>query len=174
MKENRFVDGWIRDAAITTLFAHAEEWVEPVEKQGILPRACKLRVTPRKWYVQPPGNSVTPQAQARARRGNETTLEYGKRITREMMADERFAKGSNADNVLPPEWTVRSKFLGESWNQIAAHYSGCDYSSRKRPEKDEVGPEDIRKAVARFVLRAGLTVERLAYCDLMYFADQRL
>jgi hypothetical protein len=154
MTQNRFVDQWIADAALVTLFTHSQGWVDPVEKPGVQPRNCKVPAEPRKWYVQPPGSRMNPPPLdlSVAPRGDESAEQYFtraeqhvRRARREGLAALRFAKGDHAstNNDQPAKWTVRRMFLGEDWKQIA-------------PPK--VKADTVRKDVKHFILRAGLTL----------------
>jgi hypothetical protein len=126
MARYRFSDDWIFEAAICNLFRHSQP-VPPA--------------TPRTWYIQPPWEHMNPEPPPR--KGNESTEHYAKRVRREMLARERFAKGINTNQVQPAKWTVL-RFLGGSYPSIS--------------EAEGVPEDTVRKAVVAFIKRAGITL----------------
>jgi hypothetical protein len=132
MAKYRFNDSWIADAALCTLFVHADG-----------------RAKRRGWYIMPPWEAMHPEAKdlSLPRRGSESDEDYLNRFVRNFRLVGRRRRGENANQSQPARWAVRNFFLGESCKMIG---------SNERHQN----PDTIQKAVRAFSQRASLTRPR--------------
>ena len=110
MKESRFRDPWIHEAALSTLFV----------------AACG-HAKQRSWYLQPPWVDIYPEAKdvPVPRKLDESDDDYLKRYNRHFRLLARRRKGMNANQEQPALWTAR-RFMGASYVEIAANLMDPD------------------------------------------------
>jgi hypothetical protein len=136
MKERRFGDEWIEEAALCTLFCHAE---------GIAAH--------RNWYLMPPYQQMNPELNfTLPRKGNESDEQYLKRFDEECRKRRKefvklvqFRKGARKGQLLPAKWTTLV-FVGKTFAEIA------------RSEKQQ--EDTVRKAIGAFSRRAKLQLPK--------------